>query len=385
MSFQGYRRPDDSVGVRNYVLVMPSVVCANTVVQNIGRELPEVVALTHQHGCDQIGEDLAQTQRTLVGLGRNPNVAAALVVGLGCETLSAESLASEIAEVGKRVQLVTIQEEGGSLKAQEKGMKLAQQLLQEAARYQRVECDAGELVMGTQCGASDACSGITANPALGVASDLLVEAGGTVILSETMEFIGAEHLLAERAADTWVKGDIYRIVSRFEEKARGMGVDIRGAQPTPGNMAGGITTIEEKSLGCIYKGGTSKIREVVEYGQRSTQRGLVVMDTPGNDVESLAGMVGGGAQVLVFTTGRGTPVGSPIAPVIKAASNSTVYLSMLDNMDINAGTILEGKESLEEVGRRIFREVMQVASGKLTRAEVLGHREFSLNRIGPTL
>jgi altronate dehydratase large subunit len=242
-----------------------------------------------------------------------------------------------------------------------------------------------ELTLGTECGGSDALSGISANPALGVASDLLVEAGGTVLLAETPEMIGAEHLLAARARDEAVAKDIYRIVDNWENLVKSLGVDLRSAQPSPGNKAGGLTTIEEKSLGCIHKAGSSMIEEVIGFAEKPTRRGLVIMDTTAQDVEQLTAMVAGGAQVVVFTTGRGNPVGCPIAPVIKVVSNSDVFRRMRENIDINAGNVVTGRESLPDAGKRIFREILQVASGKLTKAERLRHWEFAVNRIGPTV
>jgi altronate dehydratase large subunit len=234
--------------------------------------------------------------------------------------------------------------------------------------------------LGTECGGSDALSGITANPSLGVASDHLVDAGGTVILAETTELIGAEHLLARRAVSNTVRDDIYRIIHRYEAVVRAHGEDIRGANPAPGNIEGGLTTIEEKSLGAAKKGGTRPIREVVDYAVRPSTCGLVIMDTPGNDIEQMVGMVAGGAQIAVFTTGRGTPTGCPIAPVIKVATNSPIASRMQDNIDLNAGAILDGAETLQTMGRRIYEAVLAVAQGAPTKAEQLGHREFSISR-----
>jgi len=235
-------------------------------------------------------------------------------------------------------------------------------------------------MLGTECGGSDALSGITANPALGVTSDHLVDAGGTVVLAETTELIGAEHLLARRAATPAVAADIYRIIHRYEAVVLAHGEDIRGANPAPGNIEGGLTTIEEKSLGAAKKGGTRTIQEVVEYAVRPTPRGLVIMDTPGNDIEQMVGMVAAGCQVAAFTTGRGTPTGSAIVPVIKIATNSHTATRMHDNIDLNAGMILEGTETLETMGRRIYETILAVAQGELTKAEQLGHREFSISR-----
>jgi altronate dehydratase large subunit len=224
---------------------------------------------------------------------------------------------------------------------------------------------------------------VTANPGVGIASDLIVAAGGSVILSEVSEFIGAEHLLAERAATPQVGRLIIEATRRAEAEAYRMGVDLRGAQPTPGNIAGGLTTVEEKSLGAIEKGGATTVQEFVPYAHRPTKRGLIVMDTPGNDPESVTGKVAGGAQVVIFTTGRGSPTGSPIAPVIKVASNSAMYRRMADDMDLDAGTIIEQGESLASVGQRIFAELFAVANGKQTAAEEWGHKEFAINIIGP--
>jgi altronate dehydratase large subunit len=267
----------------------------------------------------------------------------------------------------------------------DKGLGMARELFQEVSRAQREAIPLSELVVATECGGSDAWSGVTANPALGAASDLVVRAGGTVILSEASEFIGAEHVLAARAASPEVAACIVESARRREDEASRVGVDLRGAQPTPGNIAGGLSTIEEKSLGTIAKGGTTPVRECLPYAHRPTQRGLVVMDTPGNDPESVTGMVAGGAQVVVFTTGRGSPTGCPIAPVIKVASNSAMFRKMADDMDVNAGTILESGESLASVGRRIFDEIIAVANGKQTSAETWGHKEFAINVIGPRL
>ena len=239
--------------------------------------------------------------------------------------------------------------------------------------------------MGTSCGGSDAVSGLTANPSLGVASDLLIAEGGTVIFSETPEMLGAEHVLARRAANNETRNRIWAMISTTDANIKSMGVDVRGTEPSPGNIEGGLTTLEEKSLGAILKGGTTPIAQVVKYAEKPVQKGLVIMDGPAHDVVCNTGMIAAGAQVIVFTTGRGTPIGSSIAPVIKVSSNSTLYKKMRDNIDINAGTIMDSTESIQSVGEQIFEEIIRVASGKLTRAEILGHSEFAIPSLIPTL
>lgn len=382
LSFLGYRRHDGRAGTRNHVLILPTVQCANAAVRRIGQLAPDVVALPHVYGCSQLGDDLAQTTRTLEGFASHPNVAAVLLVALGCESLDAAGLAGRLAAAGVNVRLLNIQDEGGAAATAERGAAIAAGMLAEAQLLERTPIPLSELIVGLECGGSDAWSGITANPALGIASDMLVATGGSVILSETTEFIGAEHLLAARALPEQAER-ILAAVRRGEDLARRMGVDMRGAQPSPGNIAGGLTTIEEKSLGAITKGGSSPVQEMVPYACRPTRRGLVLMDTPGNDPESVTGMVAGGAQVVVFTTGRGSPTGCPIAPVIKLASNTPMALRMKDDIDLDAGTILSAGEPLVDVGERIFAEVIAVASGKETAAERWGYAEFSINMIGP--
>ena len=383
MIFAGYRRANGTVGVRNHVLVMPSVMCANHVVDRIGRACPEAITIGHPTGCAQIGADFEQTKRTMAGFACNPNVAAVLVVGLGCETNESKALAAEIRARGQRVEVIGIQESEGTSKTIARGIEITRELLREAARHERTQADVSELIVGTECGGSDSFSGITGNPAVGNMADRLVRAGGTVILAELPELIGAEHLLAERATPDVAK-KLYELIERVEARARSMHVDMRGGNPTQGNIAGGLTTIEEKSLGAAYKGGSSDLREVVEYAQRPRERGLIVMDTPGQDIEQLTGMTAGGAQITVFTTGRGTPTGSPIAPVIKVATNTAMFERMRENMDINAGTIVDGGKSIDDVGAEIFAWVLDAANGRKTVAEEFEFRDFAINRIGPS-
>jgi altronate dehydratase large subunit len=385
--FQGYRRPDGKVGIRNHVLVIPSVVCANRVARGISQQVAGTVWVEHQHGCTQLGADAALTARVLVAHGAHPNVYGVVVVGLGCETIRAQDIAAAIAREcpHKPVRLVVIQDEGGSVKATAAGVAAARALVGEASRLAREPIDAGELILGTECGGSDACSGISANPALGVASDMLIDAGGAVILAETTEIIGAEHLVAARAVNGEVAKRCYDAINRCEALATGMGVDMRGGQPTPGNIEGGLSTIEEKSLGCIYKAGSRPLQDVIGYAAPVTQKGLVWMDTPGQDIEQLTGMVAGGCHLVVFTTGRGTCCGSPIAPTIKVATTTALYHKMNDNIDLDAGTVVTGGETVAAVGRRIYAEMLAVASGKLAKAEILGFNDFAINRIGPTI
>jgi len=384
MKFFGYKRPDGKVGVRNHVIILPSVVCASEVCNAIALNVKGTISILHPHGCAQLAFDAEQTARTLIGVSKNPNVAAVLVIGLGCEVVNSSMVASKIAESGKPVKSLAIQKVGGTRKTVKEGIRIAKEMCAYASRIKREKVGLDSLILGVECGGSDACSGLSANPALGVASDMLIREGGTVILSETTESIGAEHILAKRAMNRKVKKKILEIVKRTEIRALNLGLDIGRANPAPGNYEGGITTLEEKSLGCVMKAGTSKIMEVLEYAEIPKKKGLIVMDTPGHDAESVTGLLAGGTQIIAFTTGRGTPMGSPIAPVIKISTNSYLYSKMKDNIDINAGEIITGNKSIQEMGEEIFREVIRVASGKLTKSEILGHREFAINRIGPS-
>ncbi len=385
MEFLGYQRSDGRVGVRNHLLLLSSVVCANEVALQIKRRVPSAAVAIHPFGCGILGEDFEQLRRTLLGFATHPNVGAVLVVGLGCEEFDAREIAREVRKKNEKVESLIIQECGGSKKSVKRGVEIAREMGMLLAEERRVMSSVSDLIMATECGGSDFSSGLAANPAIGYVSDQLIESGGTVILSETTEFLGGEHILASRAINSGVARRIYEVVESVEENARRAGVDIRGAQPSPGNIRGGITTIEEKSLGCIYKAGTKPVQGVVKYGELIPEKGLWIMDTPGQDVESVTGMIAGGAQIVVFSTGLGTPVGCPIAPVIKITGNHETAQKMKPHIDINAGAILKGRDTIEGVGQKILRLLLAVANGKKTKAERLGHGEFAINRIGETL
>ncbi|MBM4036279.1 MAG: altronate dehydratase [Planctomycetes bacterium] len=385
MTIEGYLRPHGAVGVRNHLLVLPTVACSCHVAGKIADGVPGAVAISHQHGCAQIGEDADATFRTLTGTGANPNVGAVLVVGLGCEQHAAQAFAEAIRPTGKPVEWLDIQAEGGTSKAIARGRELARRLAEAIAPQRRVPCPFGRLVIGMECGGSDSFSGLTGNPLVGEIADRAVAAGATVMVSETTEFIGAEHLLVQRGLTPELGEQARKMVLDWEKLCRFYGADLTGSNPSPGNIEGGITTIEEKSLGCVHKGGTSPIQEVLDYAQRPTERGLVLMDTPGNDVESVAGMVAGGCTIVLFTTGRGTPLGCAVAPVIKIATNTPLAERMAENMDFNAGLIADGSETISESADRLWALMLHVASGRQTCAELLGHREFGIRRMAPTL
>ncbi|MBS4224194.1 UxaA family hydrolase [Lederbergia citrea] len=382
--FWGYRRPNGRVGVRNHVLILPTITCATQAAKQITELVQGTVSFIHQHGCAQVGVDYDQTFRTYVGMGANPNVYGVVVLGLGCETHQARSVAGELVKTGKPVEVISIQDHGGTLGAIAKGAKVAAKMVQDASAQMRELCEFSDLIVGTECGGSDACSGLSANPAVGVASDMIVDHGGTAILAETTELIGAEHLLAQRAVNDRTAKRVYEVINAMENRAIQMGVDIRTGNPSPGNIKGGLSSLEEKSLGASNKSGSRPLQEVIDYAQLPTKKGLVWMDTPGHDIEQLTGMVAGGAQIVLFTSGRGTPTGSPIAPVIKISTNTGMFERMEDNMDLNAGTIIEGLEFIDSVGERIFDEIGFVASGKLTKSEILKQHDFGIWRIGPT-
>jgi len=378
MTFDGYRRPDGTAGTRNLVLVIPSVGCSQGAAQAIVRDARGAVCLPNVLGCGQVGVDRALVERTLVGFGTHPNAFAVLVVGNGCEHLSPQGLAEEIGRSGKRVEVVVLQELGGTGKTVVRGRKILREMTADAAKCEREPIPVGELILGTECGGSDFSSGLAANPVVGAASDLLVARGGTVLLSETPELIGAEYLFAARARSPEVARQVLDAVAWWEERAIAAGQNIREVNPSPGNIAGGITTLEEKSLGCIHKGGTTTLQEVVPYGVRPSRKGLVYMDTPAHDIEQLTGMVAGGAQVVAFTTGLGTPCGSPLAPVLKITANGDTYRRMRDDLDFDASGVLAGRERVGAAGERLLKEIVAVASGKRTRSERHGQMDFCI-------
>ena len=385
--FLGYLRPDGRIGVRNYVLVVPTVICSAVVCERIAAARPDdIVALPHLAGCGQIGPDRGMTQETLLAYCGHPNVGAVLVVALGCEQIVAQELAEAARRAGKPTETIAIQALGGTPATIERGTQIAVALADAIAGTERVPCDITQLVLSLKCGGSDYTSGLAANPALGRVADRLVAFGGSAVLGEVAEIMGAEHLLAARATQPAVATQLIRLVDRVEAEAMALGLDIRGTQPSPGNIRGGLTTIEEKSLGAVHKGGeASPLTDVVRYAGRITRPGLTVMDTPGLDVESVTGMVGGGAQVVVFTTGLGTPTGNPIAPVIKITGNAQTASRMSVNLDVDVSGVLTSNESLDTAADRLFGEVLAVASGKRVAAERLGHREFAIHRRNPTI
>jgi len=382
MGFLGYKRPDGKCGVRNHVMVLSSVSCANGVVNAIGRELPEVKAVTHPEGCGRGIADVEITGRTVAGLCKNPNVASVLIVGLGCEFMKAPQLAEQVQASGKRVESLVIQDEGGTKKTTAKGIEIARKMLAEAGSLQREPCGWDKLVLGLECGGSDALSGVTANPLVGVAADWLVAQGGTVILSETTEMIGTEEVLKKRAATPEVGEKLYGMIKNHTQFVKDALGPFASMVISPGNVEGGLTNITEKSLGCIIKGGTSPVIEVVDYGAEPSTSGLVLMDTPGSDIFSLTGMAAGGAQILLFTTGRGSPVGFPIAPVVKIASNSELFNMMEDDMDMNAGRLLEGM-NINDAGDELVDLIKRVAEGEQPKAEINRQDCLSIHTVGP--
>ncbi|HSV80609.1 MAG TPA: altronate dehydratase family protein [Ramlibacter sp.] len=389
-SFQGIVRADGRVATRNYIGVLTSVNCSATVARAIAdrfrrdifpqaladhRNVDGVVALTHGAGCaiDSEGEGLRVLRRTLAGYARHANFAAVLVVGLGCETNQIDGwIAAEGLQAGPALQTFTIQDSGGTALAVERGVAAVRALLPAANRVQRVPVPASHLVVGLQCGGSDSYSGMTANPALGAAMDRLVRHGGTAILSETPEIYGAEHLLTRRAESRAVADQLLARIRWWEAYCERMGADLNN-NPSAGNKAGGLTTILEKSLGAVAKGGSSNLVQVLEYAQAVTKRGLVFMDTPGYDPVSATGQVAGGANLICFTTGRGSAYGCAPAPSLKLATNSALWQRQAADMDLNCGGIADGEVSVDAMGEQIFQAILRVASGEPTKSELHGY------------
>ena len=375
----GYVRPDGRVGIRNKVLILSTVGCANNVVKRIAAQVDGTVGLPNVKGCGQIGKGIEIMRRCLVNVTLNPNVYGTIIVGLGCETTKPHELAEQIRSMSdKPLQVFTIQELGDTLKAIEYGTSLARKMVAEAALVPRVPVDPAKIVLATNCGGSDATSGLAANPTLGVCSDILISKGGTVLLGETTELIGTEHLLGERAKDETVRNNIYAIVQDLEQQFIANGIDVRGANPTPGNMKGGLSTLEEKALGGISKGGTGPINQVVTYGEIPTEHGLVLMDTPGYDIESVSGMAVGGAQVCIFTSGRGNPVGNALIPVIKITGNPETYASMHENIDLDTSGVIDGTDTIDSLGERLYGILEDVCNGMPCKSEAYGFDDFAV-------
>lgn len=376
-SFQGYWRADGRAGTRNHVLVLPLCPGANRTASLV-RERVEGVVGPELHQDFMPGEPgYSLFIRTLAGWVDHPNVYAAVLVTVAQDDPVMREVVGHLPSHVKWF-ITSLEEAGGTVRAAAVAEEYARRWVAEAEGMTRTPIPLENLLLATECGGSDACSGLSANPALGFAGDLLIARGGSSILAETTELIGAEHLLAARAVRPEVAWALLNMVTHAEAAAMRMGVDFRGAQPAPGNIAGGITTIEEKSLGCVHKGGLSPLTDVTDYAQRPRTQGLVVMDTPGHDVMQLVGMAAAGAQVMVFTTGRGTPTGSAICPVIKVSTRSALKASLPDVIDLDAGPVVDGHLSVASAGWQLFRKIVSVASGEQVAAERLGHREFGI-------
>ncbi len=380
-----YPRESGHAGVRNRIAVISTVACANHVAELIAKASPLADAYTHPYGCDQLGDDLKLSFECLRKMGSHPNNGACLVVGLGCEEIDAKELCAAIAKERKLCSYLIIQEEGGTSASVEKGAAVLKEYEDALSAQVRVALPLSELTIGLECGGSDFTSGLAANPALGELSSRLAKEGCRIVFGETAELMGAEGVLeklcVKRSDYEWICERIRHV----EKAARDMKVDLRGTQPSPGNIRGGLTTIEEKSLGAVCKIGSEPVRAVLNFAETAAEPGVSFMDTPGNDLACSLGLAASGAQILFFTTGRGTPMGFAACPVIKLTGNHETARRMAENIDADLSGIIENKMSIEQGGALLYELLLETAEGKETAAEKLGHREFSLYRISPIL
>ena len=392
-TFMGYRRPDGRVGTRNYVLIVPTSMCASHEAMQISTiaeftlynrdkypNVDGVVAIPHNKGCGcQEGSTIDVMLRTLSNYADHPNVGGVILIDLGCEKTNLAQVEKYLLKrekaFNKPVAKIGIQEVGGTQAAIARGLKEVEQMLPVVNETSREICSVSELVLGVKCGGSDGFSGISANPSLGRAADQLVRSGGTVLITEVPEFCGAEHLLAYRAKDVETGRAVYRMVDWYKEYASKFGAVLNN-NPSPGNVTGGLLNITIKSLGAIAKAGTTRVEGVIEYAETPSSRGLNLMQGPGYDQESTPGLVAAGATVVVFTTGRGTTIGNAITPVIKLASNTPIFERMSNDLDLSAGGVIDGTETIDEVGKRVFDHIVDVANGTQAKAEIHKHREF---------
>lgn len=382
MEFWGYRRAEGRAGIRNHVLILPSCVCGSESARIVASQVKGAVNIVFNTGCSDVQANTEMSQKVLTGFACNPNVYGVVIIGLGCETVGHRELREKIRGMtSKPVMSFGIQEEGGTLRTIEKAVRAAREMAAEAAMQPKERFDISELLLGIECGGSDATSGLGSNPAVGELSDLLVDLGASAIMSESIEWIGGEHVLAKRAATPEIHNQIIEVCRAYEEHLKAAGQDCRAGQPTPGNKAGGLSTLDEKSLGCIRKGGTRPIVEVLEQAARPTKRGAIVMDTAGFDISSVTSMVAGGCNAVIFTTGRGTPTGNAIVPVLKVTANERTFRMMDDNMDIDLSPIIRGEKTFREMGREMLKDIEAICNGRMTKAEVYGFSDIAVDHV----
>jgi altronate dehydratase large subunit len=381
-TFLGYPRENGTFGVRNDVAVISIMDNCNPVTRAIANAVHGTLPVTTLFVRGQYGHDLEVTLESLAGMGRNPNIAGVVLVGL--EPHTTEEVARRIRPSGKPVEAVTLQP-GGTVNAIADGTRLALRLATRASSIRRQPCPVSALMVGVECGGSDTTSGLTCNPVIGRMADRLVDDGGTVIISETSEFFGAEHLFAQRAADPDVGRAFTDMVLRLEREALSRGMDIRGTNPTPDNIRGGLSTIEEKALGAMAKSGTRPLRGVLTYGQAPTSPGLHFMDAPAPAVENLTAFAAAGCQLIFFGTGVGNPIGNMVTPTVKVSGNVNTLRTMPENIDFDASAILESGAKVSDIGDRLFAYAVEVASGTRTSSELLDVRETAISRFAPTI
>ncbi len=382
MQFWGYRRSEGRPGIRNHVLILPTCACGSESARIIATQVRGAVNIVFNTGCSDVQANTDMSQKILTGFACNPNVYGVVIIGLGCETVGHDKLAEKIRKMtSKPVVSFGIQDEGGTLKTIEKGVRAAREMAMEAGLQQKELFDISELYMGIECGGSDATSGLGSNPATGELSDLLVDMGATTCMSESIEWIGGEHVLAKRAATPEIHNQIIQVCKDYEAHLLAAGQDCRVGQPTPGNKAGGLSTLDEKSLGCIRKNGTRPIVEVLEQAVPPSKHGAVVMDTAGYDISSVTSMVASGCQLVIFTTGRGTCTGNAIAPVLKVTANGRTYKKMEDNMDIDLSPIIRGEKTYQEMGKEMLQNIYDICNGKLTKAEAYGFSDIAVDHV----